>query len=196
MRRSFRILSAAVVAWIACPQVVCAQTVDYPLTDGWSGPGFYLQPLKILACWAIFAMWVHTTDWVSDDAQERKLDYKRWNPVIVGSFLATFVLAGDVSGWSDEFLPLFDLCVLLKTPKELRMERIERREYARWGDRVLEGGDMYESQRAFREFAENRDVAALEQRALVYPCPRIEIINTGDCGPTAQSVAAAFYAKP
>lgn len=107
MRRSFRILSAAVVAWIACPQVVCAQTVDYPLTDGWSGPGFYLQPLKILACWAIFAMWVHTTDWVSDDAQERKLDYKRWNPVIVGSFLATFVLT-----W---LIPFFwvDLVLLL-----------------------------------------------------------------------------------
>lgn len=107
MRRPLRILSAAVVAWIASPQIVCAQTVDYPLTDGWSGPGFYLQPLKILACWAIFAMWVYTTDWVSDDAQERKLEYKRWNPIVVGSFLATFVLT-----W---LIPFFwvDLVLLL-----------------------------------------------------------------------------------
>ncbi|HBN82293.1 MAG TPA: hypothetical protein DDZ89_00450, partial [Clostridiales bacterium] len=45
------------------------------------------------------------------------------------------------------------------------------REYARWGDRVCEGGDMYESQKKFRKYAATRDVGLLEQRALEYSCP-------------------------
>ncbi len=34
------------------------------------GQGFYLSWLKILACWAIFLLWVKTTDWVNIDCQE------------------------------------------------------------------------------------------------------------------------------
>ena len=51
------------------------------------------------------------------------------------------------------------------------MKRIEKREYARWGDRVCEGGDMYESQKKFREFASTRDVGLLERSALKHSCP-------------------------
>mgnify|MGYP000915209234 CR=1 FL=1 len=92
----------------------------------------------------------------------------------------SYVVSGDVSGWGDEFLSAFELAVLLKTPKDIRMKRIEEREYARWGDRVLEGGDMYESQQNFRSFVANRDIAELEQRAEKYPCPVIELDSTDD----------------
>ena len=107
MRRCLRILPAAVVVWLASPQIVCAQTPTYPLSDGWSGPGFYLNVFKVLTFWAIFALWVHSTDWVSTDAQERKLDHKRWNPIVVGVFMGTFVLT-----W---LIPFFwvDLVLLL-----------------------------------------------------------------------------------
>lgn len=108
----------------------------------------------------------------------------------------SFVLSGDVSGWSKEFLPVFDLAILLKAPKDVRMKRIEEREYARWGDRVLEGGDMYESQQKFRKFAANRDVAELEQRVSAYPCPIIEIDSTEDNHEVAASIAERFYSKP
>jgi SAM-dependent methyltransferase len=83
----------------------------------------------------------------------------------------SFVVSGDISGWSDEFLTMFDLAIFLTAPTEIRMKRIENREYARWGDRVLEGGDMYESQKRFREYTAARDVASLERRAWRYSCP-------------------------
>ncbi len=70
-----------------------------PLVDGWSGPGFYLDWLKILLAWVIFLFWVGTSDWVSRDAQAVEMDYLRWNPVVVGTFLAFQVLV-----W---FLPMF-----------------------------------------------------------------------------------------
>ncbi|MGI5854326.1 MAG: hypothetical protein ACOX8I_08400 [Bacillota bacterium] len=41
---------------------------------------------------------------------------------------------------------MFDLAVYLSAPVDVRLKRIENREYARWGDRVREGGDMYEQQ--------------------------------------------------
>lgn len=90
----------------------------------------------------------------------------------------SFVVSGDVSGWSDELLTMFDLAVFLTAPTETRMKRIENREYGRWGDRVLEGGDMYESQRKFREFAATRDVGLLEQAASLYLCPILRVDGT------------------
>ncbi len=70
-----------------------------PLSDGWSGPGFYLDWLKILLAWLVFLFWVGTTDWVSRDAQAVEMDYLRWNPIVVGVFLVAQVLL-----W---FLPMF-----------------------------------------------------------------------------------------
>ena len=91
---------------------------------------------------------------------------------------SSFVVSGDVSGWGNEFLTVFDFVIFLSAPAELRMKRIENREYARWGERVCEGGDMYESQKKFREFASTRDISSFEQSALKYPCPILRIDST------------------
>ena len=90
----------------------------------------------------------------------------------------SFVVSGDISGWSDGFLTVFNLAVFLTAPLEIRMKRIEHREYARWGDRVCEGGNMYESQKKFREFAATRNIDLLEQGALKYLCPVLRIDST------------------
>lgn len=90
----------------------------------------------------------------------------------------SFVVSGDISGWDNEFLTMFDLAVFLTAPREIRMKRIENREYARWGDRVCVGGDMYESQTKFKEFAATRDVGLLEQSALKYSCPILRVDGT------------------
>ena len=108
----------------------------------------------------------------------------------------SFTVSGDISGWNDDFLPLFDLAILLKAPKDVRMKRIEEREYVRWGERVLEGGDMYEPQQKFKRFAANRDVAELERRVEKYSCPVIEIDSTEDYRTTAANIAERFYTKP
>lgn len=90
----------------------------------------------------------------------------------------SFVVSGDISGWGDEFLTMFDLAVFLTAPIEIRVKRIENREYVRWGDRVCEGGNMCESQKKFREFAATRDIGLLEQSALEYSCPLLHVDST------------------
>jgi len=108
----------------------------------------------------------------------------------------SFVVSGDLSGWGKEFLTMFDLALFLTAPTDLRLKRIENREDQRWGNRVHEGGDLYEQQRKFREFAAARDIAQLKQRACAYPCPLIPIDGTNDPHATAVGVAERFYTKP
>jgi type II secretory ATPase GspE/PulE/Tfp pilus assembly ATPase PilB-like protein len=72
------------------------------------GPGLYLNWIKVLACWTVFLAWVKTTDWVSIDSQELKLDYLRWNPIVFGVFMAAFVLVWLIPG-----LPFWVAIVLL-----------------------------------------------------------------------------------
>jgi type II secretory ATPase GspE/PulE/Tfp pilus assembly ATPase PilB-like protein len=63
------------------------------LPSDFRGPGFYLNWLKILACWLVFLCWVKTTDWVSIDAFEMKtMNFLRWNPIVFGTFTGAFVL--------------------------------------------------------------------------------------------------------
>lgn len=88
----------AIVAFIAADSV-WAQGAQWeafepspaPGSD-FRGPGNYLNWIKILVSWLLFLLWVWTTDWVSIDAQDLKLDYLRWNPIIFGTFFGAFVL--------------------------------------------------------------------------------------------------------
>lgn len=54
-----------------------------------------------------------------------------------------FVMAGSMNSFHEEFDPYFKLVVLLTCDKDIRTERINKREYELFGDRILEGGDMY-----------------------------------------------------
>ncbi len=76
------------------------------------------------------------------------------------------VLSGSLVGWGDPLIPYFTLAVRLYTPTEIRMERIEKREYARFGPRILAGGDMYEQHLAFLAWAAAYDTAGEEQRSI------------------------------
>ncbi len=102
----------------------------------------------------------------------------------------SYVVSGDVSGWGEEFPLLFDLAVFLKAPVDVRMNRIELREYARWGNRVREGGDLFLSQKSFRAFAATRDVGLLEQRALSYACPLLYVDSTIAFNETVDEIAS------
>jgi type II secretory ATPase GspE/PulE/Tfp pilus assembly ATPase PilB-like protein len=72
------------------------------------GPGHYINWIKILACWSVFLLWVKSCDWASTDCQDLKLDYMRWNPILVGSFFAAFLLI-----WLIPSFPFFAALPLL-----------------------------------------------------------------------------------
>src|SRR6476620_8373989 len=69
------------------------------------GPGFYLNFFKLGLVWALFVLWVKTTDWVSQDCLRVNLNYAVWNTVIFGVFAAAFVLIW-ILPWFEVALPL------------------------------------------------------------------------------------------
>lgn len=60
-----------------------------------------------------------------------------------------FVMAGSMSSFHEPFDPLFDLAVHLTADTAIRVERVHKRAIERFGNRVLEGGDIYENHRIF-----------------------------------------------
>ncbi|MEN6458389.1 MAG: ATPase, T2SS/T4P/T4SS family [Thermoguttaceae bacterium] len=93
MRRVALIVLLAAVAICLGASDAWAAWPDFPLAKpSFRGPGFYLSWIKMLACWAVFLAWVKTTDWLSTDCQDLKLDYLRWNPIVFGVFFVAFIL--------------------------------------------------------------------------------------------------------
>ena len=106
------------------------------------------------------------------------------------------VLSGSLAGWGDPLIPRFTLAVRLNTPTPVRMERLRRREYARYGDRVLPGGDLYEQSQAFLAWAAQYDdgLPPLRSRALhdlwqqQLPCPLLTLDGTLPLDELAEAV--------
>ena len=104
----FRLLFIAaavlVILHVGAGDLSAADPGDWPgvrIEKDFRGPGHYLGLAKVLACWVLFAVWVYSTDWVSSDARELKLNYIRWNPIVFGVFVGGFVLVWllPVSFW-------------------------------------------------------------------------------------------------
>ncbi|GGD77932.1 AAA family ATPase [Paenibacillus nasutitermitis] len=79
--------------------------------------------------------------------------YKQW------------ILSGAVCGWGDELKPLFDFVIFLYVPQDIRLQRLREREYARYGEEIMPGGQKYEQSKAFLEWAALYDKAGLEVRS-------------------------------
>ncbi len=56
-----------------------------------------------------------------------------------------FVMAGSMDSFHEYFDPCFELVVHLHADAQTRVKRVHGRELGRFGERVLEGGDMYEA---------------------------------------------------
>jgi adenylate kinase family enzyme len=76
-----------------------------------------------------------------------------------------WVLSGSLCGWGDVAIPLFELVVFLGIPHDLRMARLRRREYERFGERIMPGGDMYEQSQAFLPWAASYDEGGVDIRS-------------------------------
>lgn len=74
------------------------------------------------------------------------------------------IISGSLGMWGDEFIPRFDLVLWIDTPTEVRVERLRKREFKRFGNRIFEGGDMYGNHREFIEWAKTYDTNSPPER--------------------------------
>lgn len=104
-----------------------------------------------------------------------------------------WVLAGGVAGWSPCPTLDFTLIVFLWVPTPVRIERLRRREFERFGKRILSGGDMHAAHEAFIDWASHYDIGGIEGKTLALheallaetTCP---IVQIREAMPTAQIV--------
>jgi adenylate kinase family enzyme len=90
-----------------------------------------------------------------------------------------WMLSGSLCGWGDVAISLFELVVYLAIPHDIRMARLRQRELARFGARILSGGDMYEKSQQFLAWAASYDNGGLDIRSRrlheawlgMVPCP-------------------------
>jgi adenylate kinase family enzyme len=76
-----------------------------------------------------------------------------------------WILAGSLNGWGDSLIPLFDLVIFISTPTELRLQRLQARETARFGsEAIAPGGSRHEEYEAFIKWAASYEVLSHEGR--------------------------------
>lgn len=76
-----------------------------------------------------------------------------------------WILSGSLCGWGNPLIPYFELVIFLYVPPEIRLERLQQREFHRYGSEVLPGGSQYEDSKAFLEWASLYDGAGPEVRS-------------------------------
>ena len=117
-----------------------------------------------------------------------------------------FVIAGTIFSNSNLFEPFIDLAVFISTPVEVCAKRVRIREYARWGERVLPGGDMYKVTRfhgdagdyiANAQKYETAEVSKFgrklhEQWIATLPCPVIHVDGTKSVSENADGIIRQF----
>ena len=96
-----------------------------------------------------------------------------------------FVISGSMWDWDTSFKPLFDLAVFITTPTNIRIERIEKREWEKHGERIRVNGDMFDTHRKFIAWAKtydtdnpDRSLKLHEQWIKTLPCPVFRIDGT------------------
>jgi adenylate kinase family enzyme len=78
-----------------------------------------------------------------------------------------WVFSGAATKWGAPLEPRYDLVVFLRLDPAIRMDRLRRREAARWGARIQPGGDMAVLNAAFITWAAAYDTAGSLRSGLV-----------------------------
>ena len=87
-----------------------------------------------------------------------------------------FVFAAVRGNYGEAVLPYYKAAVLVEVPREIRLERVKARSFAKFGARMLPGGDFYESEKRFYDLitARPEDYAVRWLDAVDIPVLRVD----------------------
>lgn len=110
------------------------------------------------------------------------------------------VLTGSLSGWGDELISFFTVVVRVVTDKEVRLERLKKREYEKFGERIAPGGDMYKNHLEFLEWAGKYDTGSVDMRSKamhdewqkLLMCPLVVVDGAEDLGKNCELIQRAI----
>lgn len=109
-----------------------------------------------------------------------------------------FVMAGSMSSFHQAFDNKFEMMVFLYAEPEIRLQRVHKRAMERFGKRILEGGDLYESHRKFlesnRRYETDGSPNLCEQKEWMksLPCVKIELDGSKSLESNAKIIVAKW----
>jgi len=114
-----------------------------------------------------------------------------------------FIISGCLREWGGFFDDVLSLAVFIKTPTNVRLERLDKREYAKNGERIRKGGDLYERHKWFMEYVSTYDNGGMETRSLAsqkawansLSCPVLQVDGTTDWRVNAENVKEQFLKR-
>lgn len=87
-----------------------------------------------------------------------------------------FVFAAVRGNYGEAVLPYYKAAVLVEVPREVRLQRVWERSHRKFGERMLPGGDLYESEKRFYDLVAARpeDYATRWLDAVNIPVLRVD----------------------
>lgn len=86
-----------------------------------------------------------------------------------------FVFTSVKGDYGETILPYYKYAVLIEVPKETRLQRVKNRSFEKFGDRILPGGDLYESEKKFFDMVKSRTEDEVINWAQSLSCPVIRV---------------------
>jgi len=113
---------------------------------------------------------------------------------------SNFVISGCLREWGGVFDSMLSMAVFLIVPTDIRIERVENREYKRNGERIKPGGDLYARHQKFIDYISSYDNGGMETRsfasqeawAKTLACPVIRVDATIDWRVNAVNIMEQF----
>ena len=89
-----------------------------------------------------------------------------------------FVFAAVRGDYGDMLLSLLDCAVLIDALRSVRLQRVQDRSFAKFGERMLPGGDLYEREDAFFSLVGSRPEDYVSSWLECVNCPVVRIDGT------------------
>lgn len=99
-----------------------------------------------------------------------------------------FILASVKGDYGAEIASMFTGAILISVPKEIRMKRVRDRSYQKFGDRMLQGGDLFEKEKRFFDMVEKRSEKDVTQWLESAHIPVIQVDGTQPIENSVQTI--------
>lgn len=103
-----------------------------------------------------------------------------------------FILSAVTGNFGKEINAMYECAVFMSAPLEIRLERISQRSRKQHGERVCEGGDMFDQQNGFYDFVASRSLSATENWAETLLCPVIRVDGTKPVYENAEWIVSQY----
>lgn len=89
-----------------------------------------------------------------------------------------FVFASVKGNYGKAVYPFFQYVILLEAPWDIRIKRVKKRSFEKFGNRMLPGGDLHEQEERFFDLVKSRAENTVEEWIQSLRCPVIRVDGT------------------